>query len=301
MNWLFVTPMTQRMLMKKIVGFTLVLLGVVSFTFAQVPTEKTLLWEISGKDTREPSYLYGTIHLMCPQDLKVDQVVKDKFNATKELFLEIKTDDPNMMMEMMSGLKMKDSSTLKGMMGKTNFDSVSNLFQKSTGIPLEMLNTAKPILVISMVYPSLLGCTPDSWEKTFENLAKERSMPLKGLEKLSDQMKVLESIPYKLQADMLLKMMYNLDSAKNTFLTMLDIYKAKDLPGLYAMTTSDADFGQYEGAMLVDRNRSWIPVIKEQAKKTPTFFACGAAHLGGKDGLISLLRREGYTVKPVMY
>jgi uncharacterized protein YbaP (TraB family) len=35
------------------------------------------------------------------------------------------------------------------------------------------------------------------------------------------------------------------------------------------------------------------------AKKESTFFAVGAGHLGGDQGVISLLRKKGYTVKPI--
>ena len=272
-----------------------------SSLMAQAPAEKTLLWEISGKNIKTPSYLYGTIHLMCPSDLKVEKTIADKFNSAKQLYLEVKTDDPAMMQQMMQGMKMNDTSTIKGMLGAAAFDSVSTIFKKTTGIPLEMLNTAKPILIISLVYPSLLGCTPDSWEKTFEDMAKTNSMPLKGLESLEDQMKVLDSIPYKEQAEMMLKMVYNLDSSKQVFLNMLNIYKAKDPAGLYNLVTSDKDFGNYESTMLVNRNRNWLPVIIKEAQQTPTFFAVGAAHLAGENGVINLLRKEGYTVKPVFY
>jgi len=33
--------------------------------------------------------------------------------------------------------------------------------------------------------------------------------------------------------------------------------------------------------------------------KDPTFFAVGAGHLGGPNGVIRLLKKEGYTVTPV--
>lgn len=287
--------------MKKLFLPFLAILLISFHAAGQTLNEKTLLWEISGKDLSRPSYLYGTVHLMCPQDLQVSAVVKEKFNATQALFLEIKTDDPNMMAQMMAGLKMKDSSTLKSLLGQQHFDSLSTIFKTSTGIPLEMLNTAKPILVISMVYPSLLGCIPDSWEKTFETMAKPNNMPISGLETLADQMSALENIPYQMQANMLQKMMYNLDSSKLIFTNLLAAYNNKDLQGLYNMTTGDADFGPYEGALLIKRNQNWIPVMKEQAKKAPTFFAVGAAHLAGNEGVINLLRKEGYNVKPIMY
>jgi uncharacterized protein YbaP (TraB family) len=154
---------------------------------------------------------------------------------------------------------------------------------------------------MAMIYPSLLGCQPQSWEAEFQKLAKDKGLEIKGLEKLSDQMDVFEKIPYQVQSEMLIKLLQNMDSSKIAFNQMLDIYKTKDVNKLYKMTTSDADFGKYEGTLLNDRNQNWIPVIGEQAKKMSTFFAFGAGHLGGDKGVISLLRKAGYTVKPVLY
>jgi uncharacterized protein YbaP (TraB family) len=285
--------------MKKFVGAMIAALGFIA-AGAQVPTEKTLLWEVSGNGVSSASYLFGTIHLMCADQFKMPEVVKGKFNASKQLFLEIDMDDPNMVTEMMSGMQMNGNTTLENLMGK-NFDSANAIFQSKTGIPLKMLNSAKPFLLMSMIYPSLLGCQPLSWEGEFQKMAKEKDVEIKGLEKLSDQMEVFEKIPYQVQSEMLYKMLQNMDSSKIAFDEMLGVYKTKDINKLYKMTTSDADFGKYEGTLLDDRNHNWIPVIGEQAKKMATFFAFGAGHLGGDKGVISLLRKAGYTVKPVFY
>ena len=43
------------------------------FAIAQAPKEKALLWKISRNGIDEPSYLYGTIHLMCPDQIKIDK------------------------------------------------------------------------------------------------------------------------------------------------------------------------------------------------------------------------------------
>lgn len=267
---------------------------------AQIPKEKTLLWQVSGKGIENPSYLFGTIHLMCPNELTVSEVVKEKFNATSELFLEIDMDDPDLMKEMMNGMQMKDTSTLESLMGD-KYDSVSYIFTKATGLPLKMLNNAKPFLLMSMVYPSLMSCTPVSWESIFQQMAKEKGIGLKGLEKLEDQMILFEKIPYKVQSDMLVKMMMNIDSSKKEFTEMMQIYKQKDINQLNILTTKEEDFAEYEGMLLNDRNRNWVPVIGEQAKKLPTFFAFGAGHLGGEKGVINLLRKSGFTVTPVYY
>jgi uncharacterized protein YbaP (TraB family) len=197
-------------------------------------------------------------------------------------------------------MQMTDSSTLEKLIGN-KFDSVSSIFQSTTGLPLKMLNTAKPFLLMSMLYPSLLGCTPVSWESIFQKMAKEKGIEIKGLETLEDQMNIFEKIPYKVQSDMLVKMVMNIDSSKREFANMLEVYKKKDIDQLNILTTKEEDFGEYESILLNDRNHNWIPIIGEQAKKTPTFFAFGAGHLGGEKGVINLLRKAGFTVKPVFY
>ncbi|WP_256469764.1 TraB/GumN family protein [Flavobacterium humidisoli] len=52
--------------------------------------------------------------------------------------------------------------------------------------------------------------------------------------------------------------------------------------------------------ILDDRNQKWVKLIPELIKENGVFIAVGAAHLGGEYGVINLLRKEGYTVKPVM-
>ena len=51
--------------------------------------------------------------------------------------------------------------------------------------------------------------------------------------------------------------------------------------------------------LLRERNEAWIPVIKENIASRPCLIAVGCRHLLDADGLIAMLRREGYKVEPV--
>ena len=82
---------------------------------------------------------------------------------------------------------------------------------------------------------------------------------------------------------------------------MLALYKQKDLEALNKTMNDEEEFSQYSDLLLDNRNQKWIPIIIEQAKLKPTFFAVGAAHLGNDNGVINLLRKKGYTVSPVKY
>ncbi|MFC4230305.1 TraB/GumN family protein [Parasediminibacterium paludis] len=266
---------------------------------SQIPKEKTLLWEISGKGIKHPSYLYGTIHVMCPDQIVIDTSIKKAFNNSKQLYLEIDLDDPNMVAKAMKGMMMPDTCSLEKLVGKADYDSMNTIFKNTAGITLSIMGKAKPMLLMSAVFPAILKCNPDGFEKRFQAMAKAKNMELKGLETIEYQMRVFDTIPFKVQADMLKNMLYNLDSAKLQFAELGKVYLSKDVNAMQELTTKDPEFGKYDAMMLQNRNQNWIPVIIAEAQAKPTFFAVGAAHLGGINGVIYLLRKQGYQVEPV--
>ena len=79
------------------------------------------------------------------------------------------------------------------------------------------------------------------------------------------------------------------------------MYKSQDIEQMANMVTDDKEegLGNYSDILLGDRNRNWIPLIIADANRQPTIFAVGAGHLGGKDGVIRLLKAQGYTLKPL--
>ena len=266
------------------------------------PLEKTLLWQITGPGMSAPSYLFGTIHLMCPGDIVVAANLAEKFNSTQQLYLELDLDDPTVMLKTMQHIQMKNDTTLKDLLSAPDYDSLVVHFRKLTGMSLEMMTSMKPELIETLMYPALLGCDgAEAWEQKFLQMAKANQMQVKGLETVDDQLKIFDAIPYKTQAEELAQTFNNIDSIKQNFNAMLDLYRQKDLDALHAMMYDDEEFSKYDDLLLKNRNEKWIPVIIEEAKLKPTFFAVGAAHLGGDNGVIALLQKKGYTVHPVQY
>jgi len=287
--------------MKKFILPTLIMF-IALVTKAQTSLEKTLLWHITGPGITAPSYLYGTIHLMCPQDIIVSTQLRAKFYSTKQLFLELKMDDPAVLAKTMSQMNMKNDTTLSQLLSKEQYDSVSTYFKKITGMPLDMMQTMKPELLESFIYPSLLGCNgAEAWEQKFMQMAKANNMQIKGLEAVEDQLRIFDEIPYKKQADELVETILNIDSVKKSFTDMLELYRQKNLDALNNIMNDEDELAGYNDILLTNRNEKWIPEIIEQAKIKPTFFAVGAAHLGNTKGVINLLRKKGYIVTPVNY
>ncbi len=272
------------------------------FSGAQTQLENTLLWQITGPGIIKPSYLYGTIHLMCANEIKVSDTLRARFYSTQKLFLEVNLDDPSVMVKTMQKIQMKGDTTLQQLLSPSEYDTLAGKFKKLTGLSLSMMNSMKPELVESLIYPSLLGCSSaEAWEQKFEQLAKANNMQINGLETADDQLKIFDEIPYKEQAKELFETFKNIDSTKQNFNQLLGFYEQKNLNALSEMMNNDDGLSQYDDLLLNNRNKKWIPEIIQQAKLQPTFFAVGAGHLGNTNGLINLLKQQGYTVSPVNY
>ena len=100
---------------------------------------------------------------------------------------------------------------------------------------------------------------------------------------------------------MLVKSLFDFDKGKQQFFEMVAKYKTKNVAALHDDISGDTELGSYEKLLLDKRNKNWIPVIAKAVAIKPTFIAVGAGHLGGKKGVINLLRKQGYKVMPVMY
>jgi uncharacterized protein YbaP (TraB family) len=131
-------------------------------------------------------------------------------------------------------------------------------------------------MLTSMLYPAMLGCAQISFEKEFEKLAKSHSMEIKGLETIEDQLNVFETIPYKVQAKMLMKTLFEMDKGKTQMAEMVELYKSKDINAMQTNIQGDSDLGKYEKVLLNKRNKNWIPVIEKEIATMPTFIAVGA-------------------------
>ena len=263
--------------------------------------DKSLLYEISGNGLSQPSYLYGTIHVICKDDFVMTEATKQKFSETQQVYLEIDMDDPKMMPDMMKSMYMTDGSTIKSLLSEPDYQKVSQFFKDTLKMNIATMDKLKPFVLGSMTVTKLLSCPTQSYEETFMKMAKTENKEILGLETVQDQFSAMDKMGMKKQADMMLvKLVDDWADGKQKFKQLITDYKNQDVEALLeVMTKSKSMDSDFENDLLITRNQNWIPKIQQITKEKPTFFAVGAGHLGGKKGVISLLREAGFTVKAV--
>ena len=268
--------------------------------FAQKPEEKSLLWEISGKELKKPSYLYGTFHLICPEDLIITPAIESAITSSSSVYLELDMDDPTLASKMQGGMLMKDGHKMSEYLSPETFANIDKALQTKIGAPAAAVDNYKPMLLLAMIYPSVMKCSPASWELELVKIALSQKKEVLGLETIESQFDVFDSIPYALQSRLFSEYLLDENKMADETNKMLDLYRSKDINGLYKMIKeTEYSQGNLENLLLGNRNENWIPQIITQSKKDATFYAVGAAHLAGDKGLIELLRKAGYTLKPI--
>ncbi|TDW96532.1 TraB/GumN family protein [Dinghuibacter silviterrae] len=262
--------------------------------------QNSLLWEISGRGLLHPSYLFGTIHMICPDDFFLTPAMKSTFEKAHTVYLEINLDDPSAPMKLMGMIQYKDGRKLSDFFDSADYKDLGRFVKDSMKMDVHFFEKFKPLMLYSMMSAKMLPCAKEqAYETEFVEMARDRNKPIRGLETMEEQVSIFDSIPGKIQAGMIMDMVRHYDSQKLDFHRMVAFYKAQEVDSLYQMLQESPDTKIDQDLLLNRRNRKWVPLIGAAIRQGPCFIAVGAGHLGGPQGLLSLLRRQGYTVKPV--
>lgn len=268
-------------------------------------TENTLLWKISGKGLEKPSYLYGTIHMLCKDDAGLSSNMKDIIKQSDEVYFEVDLDNIIEMFSVMSKMKMKGDTTLHDLLSADDYKKVKEYFEtKGSMLPFSALETYKPILAASLIGQNSLPCDNTAMmEQVIMSEAKNYNKKIKGLETMSYQAEVLDGIPYKKQAEQLVTYIDHTKTGNpddEEMNQMMDAYRNQDLGKLeQLMMKGEAGISDYADILLFKRNRNWVEKLKSILPGKSIVIAVGAGHLPGTNGVINLLKKEGYTVTPV--
>ncbi|RMG84859.1 MAG: TraB/GumN family protein [Bacteroidetes bacterium] len=305
--------------MKKLTFLFAFLAGLFSVTTAQVavageaptsaPTEveNALLWQISGNGLTDTSYLFGTIHMIGKADFFMPQTLKEALKKVGMVTFEINMEDMtdlSAQFALLSKAYMNDNLSLADLLTEEEYDLVRRHFEK-IGLPLFFVERIKPMFLTVLSDTDMSGSNLNSgeiisYEMEIMKMAQARNLEIGGLETAEYQMSMFDSIPYKAQAKMLVESIKSENNGDEQFAQMVELYKNQDLAGMNAMMGEDEQgMGEYEDLLLVQRNKNWIPVMGEMMRAKPTLFAVGAGHLGGEFGVVSLLRKAGYTLVPL--
>lgn len=279
--------------------FTLFLLFTFPFLFLAQIEKKSLLWEISNPSNNQKSYLFGTMHIMDEESFFFPKKLGQLLAKSEALCMEISSISNNNLSPTQLIL---EKGSFQDFFSEKELDTIHQWASEDLLMEVkqfdENFKQAKPFLVLQFILQNSLPENIKSQESELEKQAKQKDIPLLGLETVDEQLKLFDNLTSVDQKKMVLAALRNRDKAKNEFNELQKLYLLQNLDSLYSFIQKDNSLPNSR-IFLEDRNIHWISLMKNMMSKQNVFFAVGAAHLTGPEGLIELLMKEGYQLKAI--
>lgn len=262
---------------------------------------QSMLWKVSGKKMKAPSYLYGTIHIQDARVASFDTTVLNTLNRCEAFAVEVLLDEIDMR-GIQKAMMMPEGKSLNTLLSQEDFALLDSICKAKLGISAIFMNGMKPFFVSSTLEQlDLRQDAEDALDLFLLKKAREYGKVCYGLEEYMDQIRAIDAISLKEQADMLSQMLHDTAQVSQDFEDMLEAYLRFELDSLAAMTQDTALPKKFEKVLVSDRNVTMVKRFLTISGEHTVFCAVGAAHLAGTKGIIALLRKKGYTVEPVPF
>lgn len=298
--------------MKKLFSMLLLVMFVGSLS-AQSGAQPTgsLLWKVSGKGLKKPSYLFGTNHFIPHTFLDNVSGVREAFDKSEQVVGELLVGDAAALTSALQAAGMMPSGyTWKTLLSEAEYAFVDKQLEAIFGAGLQAFENLNPAMIhmyytansYRNIFPDLNeGESLDVWFQIQANAAGKQVI---GLESVDDQLyAIFKSTSIRDQAALLLCVLRNPEKTSNEVRQLDSLYRKADFAGLADMwnpRTTDCPISEeYQKALVDYRNNNWMKRLPSLMSEKSSFIAVGAMHLVGETGLIQSLRRLGYTVEAV--
>jgi uncharacterized protein YbaP (TraB family) len=274
---------------------TLTLFLAMLFLGVNAQEKNSLLWEISGNGLQQSSYLYGTMHVSKKIAFRLDDVFYEALDKSEIIALE---SDPNTWLdnEDSMGFNFGESFMTKAFYSRAFALSEPEKDEIAAylGFDDQMVNN---ILYRTNEY------SQNFEEETYLDMfiyqaGVKFGKPIVALEDLQESSTLVGRASFSSNKEKPAEWLQKKMQQKEPTQMVEDAYRERNInlldsidQGLYTE--------HYLNNMLYIRNENMVHKLDSVMRKAKVFSGIGAAHLPGKKGVISLLRKKGYTVEPL--
>lgn len=250
-------------------------------------------------------YLAGTIHLLREKDYPLPAVFEEAYREARKLVFELppgSEGDGEIVQRMRKLGTYPEGKELSDEVSRETLGKIKEWADKNN-YPMSAVTRYRPwfvSLTIAATEYHALGAESerglDSW---FEKRAADDRKPGAGLETVEYQLSLFSGMAVKLQEELLLQTLAEVATMQKDYEEMISTWRTGDVERLQKFLYRDADkFPELMSEFLTKRNKAWVtPLLNYLEKDERVMVLVGAGHLGGKTGLLELLREKGCTIR----
>ena len=277
-----------------------------------------LLYRISGKDLKQPSYIVGTYHL-APSSF-VDSIpgAREAFAAVEQVYGEVDMVEslkPENAAKMQEAMMLPEGTTLSSLLDRDQMDRLNVVLREVMGVDMNneavaaQLDKLSPSVLSAQITLLMYMKNAQSLDLNamidtyFQREAVKLGKGVGGLESADFQMEVLYGASLEEQVKSLMCFVDNFQDGVEMADFITAAYFAQDLEQLEELNLEeqegDCSDPEDNEKLLYGRNASWVKLMPAIMSDKPTLFVVGAFHLCGERGVLKMLEDEGYKIEAV--
>jgi hypothetical protein len=258
------------------------------------------VWAIRGP--HNTVYLAGSIHLLRAADASLPPAFALAYADSAHLVMEIdlgKLDSTEALGTLLQHGGLPEGTSLREVVGAPRYARASAA-AAALDLPAASMDHEAPWMValqLTELEYARLGFAPEQGvEQQLVRRALADHKPTAGLESLADEMGVFEALTPAAQLRFLDMVLDDLNDIGNETRAVLAAWRRGDAARLATLLTVEyRSFPALYDALVMDRNRHWLPEIERLLQgEENCLVVVGALHLVGKGGLLEALRRDGF-------
>lgn len=290
--------------MKSLFIFLLFLL-LISFSNTEISPfpfkNDALFWKINHPNSNKSSYILGTMHLIEKEYFLYPNKLEKIASEADKFIMELK-ELPNQN-EILNYSLLKEGSFFD-YFTQSQTDSILAWANSNLGVDNQTFRKVfykmKPFVFSQMITQSLFKGKTESYELKFYELATKKNKTILGLESIEKQFEILDLLSIKDQVDIIMESISNTGEAKAQLKKLQQLYLKQKIDSLYIELKKEiSKSSNFEKTFIDNRNYNWIKTLNQEFIKSSCFVAVGAGHVGGPNGILRLLQKEGYTITPI--
>ncbi|MDX1627604.1 MAG: TraB/GumN family protein [Fulvivirga sp.] len=264
----------------------------------------SVLWEVTGPGIEKPSYIYGIINFLPEDQYDIPKKVKQKLRdcdvfATKIIYNNYARKQFN------KAVRIPDGGWINDYLSDDELNQLRLLLLKDFEVREhqyhDFYSRLQPIILVTSTTALYLDDNIIYVEDELAKLAKRNRMDFVGLGTIEEEIAAFKQFPIEDQVEAAKYTVNNFEQHIKDYMDLVKYYiEEQDLDKVKEETMKATNESQaFKKVYYDERVEHWMPKIEGLIKLQPTFFALGVPYLVGEVSLIELLRKRGYTVKPV--
>ena len=292
----------MRGLARRTVTYAAWLLVLGASPHAHADANRHTFWEVKGRTNTV--YLLGSVHMLKPDDSALPAEVLQAYQSSKSLVMELDLNGVDSEALLGAGIEstmLPEGQSLSEVLGVDLYADLAE-HAKRLGLQAEIMDRFQPwfaALLMEQTALSQAGLEAGAGvDEQFAQRARDDDKPIIALETAEEQLGFFAHLSMPQQRQYLRATLKDLNTEGSDTAVMVQAWQNGDTAALERLMRKESASNPELFRMLTtERNQKWLPKIAALLHEDQNYLVIvGALHLVGEDGLVELLKRQGFEV-----